>query len=100
MRALSSLSCLRLTCANTEQFARLHMRGIAMLTPLAEHAASASDCNAAMVHAAQQHHARLATPVRWPAPLCRGAIRERAQLLITNPDMLHMSVLPVHGHFR
>lgn len=30
----------------------------------------------------------------------RVGIRERAQLLITNPDMLHMSVLPVHGQFR
>lgn len=37
-------------------------------------------------------------------PLCgtqgvRGAVRDRAQLLITNPDMLHMSVLPVHRQF-
>lgn len=29
----------------------------------------------------------------------RGAVRDRAQLLITNPDMLHMSVLPVHRQF-
>lgn len=32
----------------------------------------------------------------------RGAIRDRAHLLITNPDMLHCSMLPVHrqfGHF-
>ena len=26
-------------------------------------------------------------------------MRERAQLLITNPDMLHCSILPVHGQF-
>ena len=26
-------------------------------------------------------------------------MRERAQLLITNPDMLHMSILPVHRQF-
>ena len=30
----------------------------------------------------------------------RGEIRERAQLLITNPDMLHQSILPVHGQFE
>ena len=29
----------------------------------------------------------------------RGEIRDRAQLLITNPDMLHRSVLPVHRQF-
>ncbi|KAL4447650.1 hypothetical protein ABPG75_004869 [Micractinium tetrahymenae] len=29
----------------------------------------------------------------------REAIRSEAQLLITNPDMLHMSVLPVHQQF-
>jgi ATP-dependent helicase YprA (DUF1998 family) len=29
----------------------------------------------------------------------RAEIRERAQLLITNPDMLHLSVLPVHRTF-
>ena len=29
----------------------------------------------------------------------RGEIRERAHLLITNPDMLHCSVLPVHRQF-
>ncbi|KAK9816796.1 hypothetical protein WJX72_005198 [[Myrmecia] bisecta] len=29
----------------------------------------------------------------------RGEIRERAQLLITNPDMLHLSILPVHRTF-
>ena len=26
-------------------------------------------------------------------------MRDRAQLLITNPDMLHMSILPVHRTF-
>lgn len=26
-------------------------------------------------------------------------IRQRAQLLITNPDMLHQSVLPCHSNF-
>jgi ATP-dependent helicase YprA (DUF1998 family) len=30
----------------------------------------------------------------------RAAIRERAQLLITNPDMLHVSVLPFHRTFQ
>ena len=30
----------------------------------------------------------------------REGIRQRAQLLITNPDMLHVSVLPFHGQFR
>ena len=30
----------------------------------------------------------------------RGEIRDRAQLLITNPDMLHQSILPVHGQFE
>ena len=30
----------------------------------------------------------------------RGEIRECAQLLITNPDMLHQSILPVHGQFE
>lgn len=29
----------------------------------------------------------------------RPSIRARAQLLITNPDMLHMSILPVHSTF-
>ena len=29
----------------------------------------------------------------------RGETRERAQLLITNPDMLHRSILPVHSQF-
>eukprot|EP00192_Tetraselmis_astigmatica_P001777 CAMPEP_0117690540 /NCGR_PEP_ID=MMETSP0804-20121206/25183_1 /TAXON_ID=1074897 /ORGANISM="Tetraselmis astigmatica, Strain CCMP880" /LENGTH=1807 /DNA_ID=CAMNT_0005503597 /DNA_START=438 /DNA_END=5863 /DNA_ORIENTATION=- len=29
----------------------------------------------------------------------RGGIRDRAQLLITNPDMLHCSILPVHSQF-
>ena len=29
----------------------------------------------------------------------RGETRDRAQLLITNPDMLHCSVLPVHRQF-
>ena len=29
----------------------------------------------------------------------RGEMRERAQLLITNPDMLHQSILPVHSTF-
>lgn len=29
----------------------------------------------------------------------RGDIRAMAQLLITNPDMLHCSVLPVHSQF-
>lgn len=30
----------------------------------------------------------------------RPGIRDRAQLLITNPDMLHLSILPFHGQFR
>jgi DEAD/DEAH box helicase domain-containing protein len=30
----------------------------------------------------------------------RPGIRERAQLLITNPDMLHQSILPFHSSFR
>ena len=30
----------------------------------------------------------------------RSAIRAQAQLLITNPDMLHVSVLPVHSSFH
>jgi ATP-dependent helicase YprA (DUF1998 family) len=29
----------------------------------------------------------------------RASIRDRAQLLITNPDMLHMSILPIHSQF-
>ncbi|WIA32171.1 hypothetical protein OEZ86_003020 [Tetradesmus obliquus] len=29
----------------------------------------------------------------------RAAIRDRAQLLITNPDMLHQSILPFHSNF-
>ena len=29
----------------------------------------------------------------------RPGIRARAQLLITNPDMLHLSILPVHSTF-
>ena len=29
----------------------------------------------------------------------RGETRDRAQLLITNPDMLHRSILPVHSQF-
>lgn len=29
----------------------------------------------------------------------RAAVRESAQLLITNPDMLHMSILPMHHDF-
>ncbi len=29
----------------------------------------------------------------------RPSIRQRVQLLITNPDMLHMSILPVHQQF-
>ena len=29
----------------------------------------------------------------------RGSIRGRAQLLLTNPDMLHVSILPTHSHF-
>lgn len=29
----------------------------------------------------------------------RAEVRERAQLLITNPDMLHQSILPVHRQF-
>ncbi|BDA42593.1 probable ATP-dependent helicase hrq1 [Coccomyxa sp. Obi] len=29
----------------------------------------------------------------------RGEVRERAHLLITNPDMLHCSILPVHRQF-
>ena len=29
----------------------------------------------------------------------RPALRHRAQLLITNPDMLHVSVLPAHAQF-
>jgi DEAD/DEAH box helicase domain-containing protein len=34
-----------------------------------------------------------------PKP-AREGIRARAQLLITNPDMLHVSMLPFHGAFR
>ena len=34
----------------------------------------------------------------WPQAE-RGEVRERAQLLITNPDMLHCSILPVHRQF-
>jgi len=30
----------------------------------------------------------------------RPAIRETAQLLVTNPDMLHQSVLPCHSSFE
>lgn len=30
----------------------------------------------------------------------RPAIRDTAQLLITNPDMLNLSVLPVHSAFK
>ena len=30
----------------------------------------------------------------------REGIRARAQLLITNPDMLHVSILPFHSSFR
>ncbi|TVU33680.1 hypothetical protein EJB05_25513, partial [Eragrostis curvula] len=30
----------------------------------------------------------------------RARIRDRARLLITNPDMLHVSVLPCHAQFR
>uniref|UniRef100_A0ACD5YS67 Uncharacterized protein n=1 Tax=Avena sativa TaxID=4498 RepID=A0ACD5YS67_AVESA len=30
----------------------------------------------------------------------RARIRERARVLITNPDMLHASILPCHGQFR
>ncbi|KAL6629705.1 hypothetical protein ACP70R_029470 [Stipagrostis hirtigluma subsp. patula] len=30
----------------------------------------------------------------------RAGIRDKARLLITNPDMLHMSILPCHGQFR
>ncbi len=29
----------------------------------------------------------------------RAGVRERAQLLITNPDMLHVSILPIHASF-
>lgn len=29
----------------------------------------------------------------------RGDTRDRAQLLITNPDMLHRSILPLHSQF-
>ena len=29
----------------------------------------------------------------------RGGVRERAQLLITNPDMMHCSILPLHRQF-
>ena len=29
----------------------------------------------------------------------RGDIRDRAQILLTNPDMLHQSILPVHNQF-
>lgn len=30
----------------------------------------------------------------------RPLIRDSAQLLITNPDMLHQSILPFHNNFR
>lgn len=29
----------------------------------------------------------------------RGAIQDRAQIILTNPDMLHLSILPVHSQF-
>ena len=29
----------------------------------------------------------------------RPVIRQRAQLIITNPDMLHVSILPFHAQF-
>ena len=41
-------------------------------------------------------------PTHCAQPLpsrCSDDIRSRAQLLITNPDMLHQSVLPVHQQF-
>lgn len=34
-----------------------------------------------------------------PLQADRGETRDRAQLLITNPDMLHRSILPVHSQF-
>lgn len=30
----------------------------------------------------------------------RGEVRDRAQILLTNPDMLHVSILPAHAQFR
>ncbi len=33
------------------------------------------------------------------AQVDRPEVRERAQILITNPDMLHQSILPVHRQF-
>jgi DEAD/DEAH box helicase domain-containing protein len=33
-------------------------------------------------------------------PSCRKAIRENTQILITNPDMLHSSILPFHSKWR
>lgn len=29
----------------------------------------------------------------------RPEVRDRASILITNPDMLHQSILPLHKHF-
>lgn len=52
--------------------------------------------------ALRRAHCAARPPAPWPPwlPPRREAIRSRAQLLITNPDMLHMSLLPVHQHFR
>ena len=49
-----------------------------------------------------QHDKALNTLPTCPLAFCqgvRGETRDRAQLLITNPDMLHCSVLPVHRQF-
>lgn len=37
--------------------------------------------------------------VLFQCPIRREDVRERAQILITNPDMLHVSILPVHAQF-
>lgn len=59
-----------------------------------------SSCEPTVSHCMQHLQMQPADVLPAAGPCRRGAIRERAQLLITNPDMLHMSVLPVHGQFR
>ena len=50
------------------------------------------------LHASPAYPTHLPRPLH-PLPAWRGDIRARAQLLITNPDMLHQSLLPVHAQF-
>lgn len=47
----------------------------------------------------QNKYAALLPPHVYQLQADRGELRERAQLLITNPDMLHRSILPVHSQF-